>query len=166
MMDVFEIFNGKCSEMTVMSLFVLRSNDLIPELLLETAVDPSFLCYRVSPFPLGQHKYRQHTYTVTLQLQVLECISVSVYVKFTCWMLPCKKYFYFRSVVPKDVVRCTLLLTHTGWWTAAPGELTVQLVVSLSHSDLPFLTTFALICHTLRISLVSHLFVLWMPKEV
>lgn len=40
----------------------------------------------------------------------------------------------------------------------APGELTVQLVVKLSHWDLLFLTKCALICYTLHISLVSLIF--------
>lgn len=40
----------------------------------------------------------------------------------------------------------------------APGELTVQLVVNLSHWDPLFLTKCALICYTLHISLVSRIF--------
>lgn len=39
------------------------------------------------------------------------------------------------SAVLRDVVRRTLLLTDVGRWTVTPGELTVQLVVNLSHWD-------------------------------
>lgn len=130
-------------------------------------VDPSLWFYQISPFLSGQQAYRQHTRAVILSQQcLLDCKRVWGLIhywqhlceEFTSWMLPFKKKFHFRSAVLKDVVRRTLLLTDAGRWTVAPGELTMQLVVNLSHCDPLFLSKCALICSTLHISLVSHIF--------